>query len=145
MPDHRHPLFPNKPRTTPKPYREDDDAEPTTNPGMTVDVAYLKRKLAEELAESEKHVKNSGWIRSGALLLGLIGTIGLGYQWLLNEARAQARREIAATDAGLKGLDARVTTTEKRLDRIDDKLDLALDALRVPLSKRPPPVDGGNP
>lgn len=58
-------------------------------------------------------------------------------------------RVAAETDAGmrvqaaeLKGVDARVTTLEKRFDRFDQKMDALLDAAHVPASKRPP-RDGG--
>jgi hypothetical protein len=42
-----------------------------------------------------------------------------------------------------KAVDARVATMEKRMDRVDEKLDLLLDAALVPAWKRPAPLDGG--
>lgn len=65
-------------------------------------------------------------------------------------------RVAAQTDAGMKvqsarheALETRVKTLEQRFDRFEDRTDkqmnAALDALRVPLAARPPPLplDGG--
>lgn len=120
--------------------------EPVTNPGNPVVVSYLKAKLNAERAEraaEEKRLKNSGWIRTLTALGVLLTAFGGGFMVVVNEARAQARQEVASVDAGQKGLEARVKTVERRLDRVDDKLDLLLDAAHVPAWKRPPPEDGG--
>jgi hypothetical protein len=85
-------------------------------------------------------------LRSVAIAAGTLAT-GIAMFFVFIDARIAH-----ATDAGvrvqaaeLKAVDARVTTMEKRLDRVDDKLDLLLDAARVPTWKRPPPLDGGSP
>ena len=62
-----------------------------------------------------------------------------------NRVAAQTDAGVRVISAEQKAIDARVTTLEKRFDRFDAKLDLALDAMRVPQSVRPPPIDGGLP
>ena len=137
------------PRASPTPgYPPGLPHESPTNPGLHITAEYLWNKLdAEraERAEEEKRLKNSGWIRTAISVATVLGAVGTGFLVVLNEARAQARQEVARTDAGMAGHEARIQTVEKRVDRIDDKLDLVLDALRVPEWKRPKPVDGGSP
>lgn len=69
------------------------------------------------------------------------------YRFVLGEAAAQTDAGMRVQAAEQKALDARVTTLEKRFDRFEDRTDkqmnAALDALRVPQSVRPPPLDGG--
>ena len=116
-------------------------SEPKTDPGFRVDAQYLWDKLEEERAEraaervAEEHrLKASGWIRTTTAIVVLIGGIGGGLLVVLSEARAQARQEVAATDAGLQGLKPRVVTLEGRFDRFEERIDkqmnLALDKLR---------------
>lgn len=72
-----------------------------------------------------------------------VGTAFGAYRAVLAEAAAQTDAGVRVMAAEQRALDARVTTMEKRLDRVDDKLDLLLDAARVPMWKRPAPMDGG--
>ncbi len=62
-----------------------------------------------------------------------------------NRVAAQGDAGVRVQAAEAKADEARVPTMEQRLDRVDDKLDLLLDAARVPAWKRPPPRDGGEP
>ena len=80
-------------------------------------------------------------IAGGSLVAGIVAAI----TFVDNRVAAQVDAGVRVQAAELKAIDARVTTMEKRLDRVDDKLDLLLDAARVPQWKRPPPLDGGVP
>ncbi len=128
------PRPPHPPRPSPRPSydRPDIDGDDQkTDPNLH---AALRR-------HDNKLTLRSFVIAAGALATGVASVLMF-----------RDDRVAAATDAGVavlkaeqKGLDARTTTLEKRLDRVDDKLDLLLDAARVPAWKRPPPLDGGSP
>lgn len=81
----------------------------------------------------------SVFIAVGAVATGVIA----GLMFIDARVAAAADAGVRVVTAEQKGLDARVTTLEKRFDRFDTKLDLALDAMRVPQWKRPPSEDGG--
>lgn len=129
------------PRWTPSPPLP---LEAKTNPGGLATNAYVKQKL-----KAKGRVDN---IKTGGVGLGV----------LLAAVTFLDKRVAAQTDSGMKGVvevqkgqDARVTTLEKRSDRTDalldvqnQKIDLLLNAARVPLRLRPDPVpplepDGG--
>ncbi len=97
-------------------------------------------------------------VKWGSIVAGcaMIGTIGGATLAVGVEARAQAKQEIApiASEMALIKEDNAATKkenaewkarVERRLERQDEKQDLVLDALRVPLWKRPEPEpkDGG--
>lgn len=114
--------------------------EPKTDPGSMVDADYVKRKL-----EQQGHKLT---LRSMAAAIAAVATtVVAGLIFIDNRVAAQTDAGVRVLDAQQKGIDARVTTMEKRLDRVDDKLDLLLDAARVPKWKRPVPLtaDGGVP
>jgi hypothetical protein len=121
------------------------DRVPPPAPSRQVPAPPLEEPLTDPSlhAALSRHDNKNTWrsiiIAGGALVTG-VATF-----FVFIDARIAH-----ATDAGVavlkaeqKGIDARVTTMEKRVDRIDDKLDLLLDAARVPQWKRPPPLDGG--
>jgi hypothetical protein len=122
------------PRPSPRPsYERPDvrDDEPRTDPSLH---AALRR-------HDNKLTLRSFVIAAGALATGVASVL----MFLDNRVAAATDAGVAVLKAEQKGLDARTTTLEKRLDRVDDKLDLLLDAARVPQWKRPPPLDGGSP
>jgi len=107
-------------------------AEEKTDPAIRV----VKRQMRSEL----------NW--QGAKLTIATAVIAVGtafgaYRFVLSEAAAQTDAGMRVQAAELKAVEVRVETLEKRFDRFDQKMDAALDALRVPQSARPPPVDGG--
>lgn len=111
--------------------RPDIDDEPKTDPGLQA--AFMRH--------DNKLTMRSIVIAAGTLATGLAAVL----VFLDNRVAAQTDAGVAVMRAEQKAIDARVTTMEKRLDRVDDKLDLLLDAARVPQWKRPPPLDGGTP
>ena len=121
------------PRPSPRPNIRPDlgDDEPQTDPRLQAAFARHEQKLT---------------LRSvGFAIAAVAGTVVAGILFVDNRVAAQTDAGVAVIKAEQKGLDARVTTMEKRLDRVDDKLDLLLDAARVPQWKRPAPLDGGRP
>lgn len=105
--------------------------EPQTDPSLSAALARHDNKLTVR----------SVLIAAGAVASGVV----LALNFVDNRVAAQTDAGVAVIKAEQKAVDARVTTMEKRLDRVDDKLDLLLDAARVPQWKRPAPLDGGSP
>ncbi len=101
--------------------------------------------------ESTRHKMKIGTVLGGIITAGAIagGTLAG-----INTVQAQV-------DAGVKATNERVTLVrddlaqhkaeeaarhdrqEAKTDRLDQKVELILDALRVPMSKRPEPTDAG--
>lgn len=100
-------------------------------------IELLRRKLAELPAP---HSRLSTLLTAiGVVLVAVVASI----VFVDNRVAAQTDAGVAVIKAENKAMDARVTTLEKRFDRFDQKMDLLLDAQRVPEWKRPPPLDGG--
>ncbi len=115
------------PRPSPRlNYRPDLDEEPKTNPRIKKERVRTDFKLV------------------GVIVVGISTTFG-AYRALAADTASQVDAGVRVIAAEQKAVDARVTTMEKRLDRVDDKLDLLLDAARVPAWKRPKAMDGGEP
>lgn len=119
------------PRMTPAPFRPDLPEEPKTDPAIRV----VKKAMRKEL-------NWQGAKLTIATAVVAVGTAFGAYRAILSEAAAQTDAGVRVLAAEQRAIDVRLTTTEKRLDRFDDKLDLLLDAARVPQWKRPP-SDGG--
>jgi hypothetical protein len=139
----------------------DDESMPNeepTNPGLMVGPEYVKRKLAATQAatRAEMHAEfqqkgRHDWFRTAGVL---ISALAASVFFVDRRVEAQTDAGVRVVNETIKAQDARLTTLEKRFDRYDAKLDrqsdqleLALDALRVPESKRPAPLpstaDGG--
>lgn len=118
------------PRASPRPPEPSLD-EPLTDPSLHAALSRHDNKLT----------MRSLLIACGALVTG-VATFFVFIDSRIAYATDAGVRVIAAEQ---KAVDARVTTMEKRVDRIDEKLDLLLDAARVPQWKRPAPLDGGLP
>lgn len=117
------------PRPSPRPmFPPELPNEPKTDPHLR---AALDR-------HDNKLTVRSVLIAGGALVAGITTAI----IFVDNRVAAQTDAGVRVLAAEQRAIDTRLTTTEKRLDRFDDKLDLLLDAARVPAWKRPP-SDGG--
>ncbi len=135
--------------------------EPKTDPGMEVDVAYLKRKLDEVATEHDKKMKAAGWLRT---VVGTIAGTGVIVAVFLVFVSSIVK---AQTDAGVRVHEERLTTLEQqrkedrvenanRIERIEQnqnadhglilgvsqKLDAVLRAQGIP-NPAPAPKDGG--
>jgi hypothetical protein len=87
-----------------------------------------------------------GWLMATITAIGAVAvTVAVTLVFLDNRVLAQTAQANAVQDAKLTAAITRVETLEKRFDRFDAKMDLMLDAQRVPEWKRPPPLilDGG--
>ncbi len=88
-----------------------------------------------------------------AMVVVAVSTAFGAYRVILGEALAQTDAGIKVEAAQREALQTRVRTTEKSVERLEDKvdrqsqkMDLVLDALRVPERLRPEPMpmrDGG--
>lgn len=112
------------PRVVSRPGLVDLPEEPRTNPRIKRERKRTDLKLI------------------GVAVVSISTAFG-AYRVVLSEAAAQTDAGVRVLSAELRGHESRLTTSEKRVDRMDDKLDLLLDAARVPQWKRPPPLDGG--
>jgi hypothetical protein len=128
-----------RPQASPRPptNQELDDGRELTPAEGVVSIELLRRKLAELPAP---HSRLSTLLTAiGVVLVAVVASI----VFVDNRVAAQTDAGVAVIKAENKAMDARVTTLEKRFDRFDQKMDLLLDAQRVPEWKRPPPLDGG--
>lgn len=105
--------------------------EPQTDPGLH---AALQR-------HDNKLTMRSVLVAIGAVAMGTVTAV----MFVDNRVQAQVDAGTRVQAAEQKALDTRLQTLEKRFDRFDAKMDLLLDAQRVPAWKRPPPSDGGSP
>jgi hypothetical protein len=145
---------PPPPRASPRLQLERDDEQQDsselTNPGFPIhQYEYLKDKLGEldEHFENtlKKHDNKLTW-RSVAVAISAVGAgVVASILFIDNRVRAETDAGVAVMTEKHEALKVRVETLEKRFDRFDQKLDLVLDAQRVPQWKRPPPMDGGKP
>ncbi len=109
-------------------------------------------------ADMRKAFRINEVLTAAFVLLGALGTLWTGQYIFIGQARAAGREAadsgVAEVKAQQAAIEARLTTLEKKADRSDakqdrqdQKIDLLLDAARVPFSRRPPPVpplaDGG--
>lgn len=106
-----------------------DEPEPGTDPAIRV----VKKAMRSEL-------NWQGAKLTVATVVVAVGTAFGAFTFIRNEARAQTDAGMQVETAERKALEVRVQTLEKRFDRFDQKMDAALDALRVPQSARPPPL-----
>lgn len=128
---------------------------------------YVKAKVEEareaSLAEAVK-AKVASWIGAGILSGVTLGAVAYAYETLESKAKdagtAAAQVQIATVDAGLKGVEARLTVVEQqrtsdraefnaRFERLENqgnraekKLDALIDAAGV-RNPAPTPKDGG--
>jgi hypothetical protein len=116
------------PRASPRPPAPPLE-EPLTDPSLHAALARHDNKLTWR----------SIFIAVGAVASGVV----LGIIFIDNRVQAQTDAGVRVVQAEQKAIEARVQTLEKRFDRFDQKMDLMLDAQRVPDWKRPPPLDGG--
>ena len=151
-------------RATPKPIASPvppEAAEGDTNPGIQVDVGYLKQKLEQvrhaaraEVHEEFKAKGRRDWLRDIVIAIGAVAAaVVAAIIFVDNRVAAQTDAGVRVEHETLKAQDARLTTLEKRFDRYDAKQDrqtelieAVADQLRVPESRRPapvPPLDGG--
>jgi hypothetical protein len=148
---------PPPPRASPRPHieRPDDDrrarpvARSPTPASRIHQYEYLKDKLGELDEHFEdtlkKHDNKLTW-RSVAVAISAVGAgVVASILFIDNRVRAETDAGVAVMTEKHEALKVRVETLEKRFDRFDQKLDLVLDAQRVPQWKRPPPMDGGKP
>ena len=122
------------PRPSPRPDIPPDHGEEKTDPAIRA----VKQTMRSEL-------NWQGAKLTVATAVVAIGTAFGAYRFVLGEAAAQTDAGVRVLAAEQKAMDTRLTTLEKRFDRFDAKMDLLLDAQRVPRSLRPPPLDGGGP
>lgn len=85
-------------------------------------------------------------IRALGVVSGVIVTSVAGFfVFMDNRVEAQTKKANEVQSEKHDALKARVETLEKRFDRFEERTDkqmnAALDALRVPDTKRPPPLD----
>lgn len=78
-----------------------------------------------------------------AIVVASLGLVFGAWRVLLNEARAQ-------TDGGIAPIEKRIAIVEQdqrhqseQIHLVNKKLDVVLDALRVPYERRPAATDGG--
>lgn len=117
-----------------------ESPKPTSNPPEKTQTGEFRAAVQPMLdAHDNKLTLRSVLIAVASVAVGTVTAI----IFVDNRVRAETDAGMQVQAAELKAVDARVTTLEKRFDRFDAKMDLLLDANRVPQSVRPPPVDGG--
>lgn len=116
------------------------------NPDDRTVTAEMRAIVEEKLRSHDQKMTFRGWLMAMVTAIGAVAvTVTLTLMFLDNRVLAQTAQANAVQDAKLTAAVSRVETLEKRFDRFDTKMDLMLDAQRVPLSVRPPPLqlDGG--
>lgn len=109
--------------------------------------AVVEPMLEESLRQHDKKMTLRGWAMAMVTAIGAVATtVTVTLVFIDNRVLAQTAQANAVQDAKLTAAVSRVETLEKRFDRFDTKMDLMLDAQRVPEWKRPPPLslDGGH-
>lgn len=114
------------PRQSPRPPEPHDD-EPKTDPGLFVQSGYVKEKLHGLAVRM-----------SAGVVVAAVGVVFAVFFALEARAEKLIEQRVAPIEREQSGL-------EKHVDKLDQKVDLVLDALRVPLWVRPAPFDGGSP
>jgi cell division protein FtsB len=106
--------------------------------------AVVEPMLEESMRQHDRKMTFRGWLMAVITAVGAVAaTVVITLIFIDNRVLAQTAQSNAVQDAKQEALKARVETLEKRFDRFDAKMDLMLDAQRVPEWKRPPPLDGG--
>lgn len=130
-----------------------------TEPGIA-SVEYVQRKTAQAVATTTvaiaKAKKTNQWQTVVLFFLSAIGSICVGFLSVRAIAQDAGAAPVAIVSADLKLTKEELARhvkeesesrarLERKLERQDEKQDLILDALRVPLWKRPDPEpkDGG--
>ncbi len=140
---------PRPPQLAPAPFPPDDPTEPITGshriPASLKDVRTARAELDERIDQSRKSTE----IRATLLfVLGGLATIGTGFLSVRAIAQDAGAAPVAMLSSELRLTQAelqahkkeeadRSARYERKLERQDEKQDLILDALRVPLWKRP--------
>lgn len=140
---------PPRPSPSPRPQTERPELgeleEPQTDPRLLAHDPqalhqYLKQKRDEE------HAAFMGKIKALAAAIAVVAAAVIGaILFLDNRVEAQTKRHLEVQTERHDVLKGRVDRVEQQASNFDKKLDLALDALRVPQSVRPQPLDGGRP
>lgn len=108
--------------------------------------AVVEPMLEESLKLHDRKMTLRGWFMALVTAVGAVAaTVTVTLIFIDNRVLAQTTQANAVQDAKLSAVVSRVETLEKRFDRFDTKMDLMLDAQRVPAALRPPPLvlDGG--
>lgn len=115
------------------------DEEPT-NPGAPADHGWVRSVVAE--AERATQKKTGIWG-----LLAIVAAAGIAGFTVKQALAADAK---GLVDAGVVPLEKRLAIVEQdqrhqaeRIELANKKLDVVLDALRVPYDRRPAMTDGG--
>lgn len=129
-------------------------ADPYRNGGL---VPETPSGVHRSLVHTQKQIK------FGAVILGIValGSIGAGWLVVMQVSQAKAQEVVAPLDGGLRNTNTRLDFVaaelarhileesshherqERKADQLDQKLDVVLDYMRVPMSKRPDRADGG--
>lgn len=117
---------------------------PPENPPERTQTGEFRAVVEPMLDAHDRKMTLRGWITA---LVTAVSMTGLGVVTAIifvdNRVAAQTAKSAEVVTEKHDALRARVETLEKRFDRFDAKMDLMLDAQRVPQSIRPPPLDGG--
>lgn len=120
----------------------DDGPEQDTGEYPMVTGQVLKAKL-KKAARHERRVSLGQMVAFLGVCFGALFEVRREAQAQVDAGLSLQEQKHAALQKQVDHQDATIRRTEDKVDRLDRKVDVVLDALRVPERKRPPRADAG--